>query len=156
MTKPLHSPSVSGDSVAGSSGPRLGPGSAGEGLGWVWKEWPGCGLCGTWRPLLVLPHITLCPHVLLLFLYRTYHALTFDIRFCLFVCHVPPALERKFHEDRGCAALSGASVGLQPMNISFIHLRYMYMLLISETRHSFSLARRQLVVSARILSLAAP
>lgn len=104
----------------------------------------------------MLPHITLCPCVLLLFLYSTYHPLTFDIRFCLFVCHVPPALECKFHEDRGCAAISGASIGLQHINISFTHMCYMYVLLISVTRLSFSLARRQLVVSARILSLAAP
>lgn len=63
-----------------------------EGVAWIWVVW-------NLEILLVLPHITLCPRVLLLFLYSTYHPLTFDIRFCLFVCHVPPALECKFPEN---------------------------------------------------------
>lgn len=61
-----------------------------QGVAWMWVVW-------NLETLLVLPHI--CPCVPLLFLYSTYHPLTFDIHFCLFVCHVPPALECKFHED---------------------------------------------------------
>lgn len=63
-----------------------------QGVDWMWVVW-------NLETLLVLPHIALFPRNLLLFLYSTYHPLTFDIYFCLFMCHVPPAPECKFHED---------------------------------------------------------
>lgn len=84
-----------------------------EEMAWMWVVW-------NLETLLVLPHITLCPCVLLLFLYSTHYALTFDIYFWLFMCHVPYELECKFHKDQGYAAISGTSVCLQHINISFI------------------------------------